>query len=384
MSIMTQLSPAERYQQALNEQRILPDPAQRAAVEALDACHHALHTRSSHRHQGVYLWGPVGRGKTWLMDRFHEGLQRPSRRLHFHRFMQWVHRRLFALSGTTDPLTVLAEELAAEVEVLCFDELFVSDIGDAMLLGGLFQAMFDAGVVVIATSNQAPDQLYANGFNRERFLPAISAIQSHMQVVAMEGVVDHRLQPGVPHQRYWVADVQALQREFESLSEQWQVPGEPLQLGGRPLPAVRYGTAAIWLRFSDLCEKPFAATDFIELCDRFPAIFLEGVPELSAPQREAKIARGTEDGVELVEAGGRQLPTLSIHDDSVRRFIALVDECYDRDVPLFIEAAVPLDMLYREGYLAFAFRRTLSRLWEMQWQRFGESFTAFSQSQTGL
>lgn len=372
---MTHLFPAARYQQALDKRQILPDPAQTHAIRILDACHYGLHAINADPCQGVYLWGPVGRGKTWLMDLFHKSLQVPSRRQHFHHFMQWVHRRLFALSGTADPLKVLAAELASEVRVLCFDELFVSDIGDAMLLGRLLQAMFDAGVVMVATSNQPPDQLYADGFNRDRFVPAIAVIQKHMQVVELDGGVDHRLHPGAPCQRYWVAEPDALCVVFESLSNDLPVSDEPLLLGGRELIVVRYCNAAVWLRFIDLCERPFAAVDFIELCDRFPAILLEGVPELSAPQRESKIARGTEDGVELVVAGGRQLPALSIHDDSVRRFIALVDECYDRGVPLFIEAAVPLDALYRQGYLEFPFRRTLSRLREMQLQRFGNRGT---------
>lgn len=368
---MTQLSPAVWYQQALSERRIRPDPAQQGAVNALEACYQALHRADGGQCKGVYLWGPVGRGKTWLMDGFHEGLRVPSRRQHFHHFIQWVHRRLFVLTGSVDPLNVLAEELAANVRVLCFDELFVSDIGDAMLLGGLLQAMFEAGVVMVATSNQAPDQLYAGGFNRERFLPAITAIERHMQVVEIDDGIDHRLHPGAPRQRYWVSDPDALRLEFESLSQQSPTSEEPLQLGSRRLAVVRYSAAAIWLRFSDLCEQPFGAADFMMLCDRFPAILLEGVPALSAPQREPKIARGTEDGAEFIEAGGRVLPALSIHDDGVRRFIALVDECYDRGVPLFIEAAVPLVALYREGYLDFPFRRTLSRLQEMQLQRFG-------------
>lgn len=365
------MSPAARYQQALDSQAILPDPAQKQAVRVLEACHQALHGTAAGPAQGVYLWGPVGRGKTWLMDLFHRGLQVPSRRQHFHHFMKWVHARLFALTGTADPLKLLAAELAEEVRVLCFDELFVTDIGDAMLLGGLLRAMFDAGVVMVATSNQPPADLYADGFNRERFLPAIEAVRKHMQVVELDGGVDHRLHPGASCQRYWVAEPDRPEAVFASLSGTLTVQDTPLLLGGRKLKTVRYSEAALWVRFSDLCEQPFAAADFMALCDRFPAILLTGVPELSAPQREAKIARGTEDGAELVVAGGRQLPSLSVHDDSVRRFIALVDECYDRGVPLFVEAAVPLDALYREGYLEFPFRRTLSRLREMQLQRFG-------------
>lgn len=339
-------------------------------MHALDACYRILHARANRHCTGVYLWGPVGRGKTWLMDMFHRSLQVPSRRQHFHHFMQWVHRRLFALSGTVDPLFELAAELARDIRVLCFDELFVSDIGDAMLLGRLFQAMLDAGVVVVATSNQPPEQLYADGFNRERFLPAVTALQHHMQVVKVDGGQDHRQHPGVERMRYWVADPDAMPTVFAQLSGAGAVAEQSILVGDRPLQVVRYSAAAIWLRFNDLCGQPFSAADFIALCDRFPAILLSNVPHLSASPRSAKIARGTEDGVERVAAGDRELPALSITDDSVRRFIALVDECYDRRIPLYIEAAVPLSMLYTEGYLTFPFRRTLSRLREMQLKRY--------------
>jgi cell division protein ZapE len=254
--------------------------------------------------------------------------------------------------------------------VLCFDELFVSDIGDAMLLGRLFKAMLDAGVVVVATSNQPPEQLYADGFNRERFLPAVTALQHHMQVVKVDGGQDHRQHPGVECMRYWVADPDAMPTVFAQLSGAGLVVEQSILLGDRPLQVVRYSAAAIWLRFNDLCGQPFSAADFIALCDRFPAILLSNVPQLSAIRRAAKIARGTEDGVERVAAGDRELPALSITDDSVRRFIALVDECYDRRIPLYIEAAVPLSALYTEGYLTFPYRRTLSRLLEMQLTRY--------------
>src|SRR5690606_2538223 len=170
---------ATLYRHAIEQQGFVSDAAQWQAVARLDDCLRALH--AGEPTLGIYLWGPVGRGKTWLMDRFQQSLQLPSRRQHFHHFMRWVHRRLFKLTGTPDPLQALADELSAEVRVLCFDELFVSDIGDATLLGGLFQKLFARGLVLVATSNQPPSQLYADGFNRERFLPAIAALERHMQ-----------------------------------------------------------------------------------------------------------------------------------------------------------------------------------------------------------
>jgi cell division protein ZapE len=193
-----------------------------------------------------------------------------------------------------------------------------------------------------------------------------------MQVVNMDGGQDHRLHPGVGHQRYWVADTGALRALFNRINGALPYYDTEVVLNGRPLSVVRHSAAAIWLQFADLCGQHFAAADFIALCDRFPVILLGAVPNLSASQRPAKIARGTEDGVERIAAGDRELPALSGADDSVRRFIALVDECYDRGIPLYIEAAVPLSSLYTEGHLTESFRRTLSRLQAMQFERFAQ------------
>ena len=366
---MTFDSPLAAYQHAIAQQGFVPDDAQRQAVQALQACHEALHQGRS-AITGVYLWGPVGRGKTWLMDQFYQSLRVPARRQHFHHFMGWVHQRSFQLTGTQDPLQALARELSQDVRVLCFDELFVNDIGDAIILGRLFQVMFEEGVVMVCTSNQPPEQLYAGGFNRERFLPGIDALEQHMHVVAVDGGEDHRLHPGVGMQRYWVNQPDALAAVFKNLSQGQRVSSGVVSVGYRSIVAVQASATVLWCRYAELCEQPLAAMDFMLLCDRFEAILLEDVPNLSAQRRPGRIARGTEDGAERVAAGDRDLPELSVHDDSVRRFIALVDECYDRKVPLFIEARVPLESLYTEGYLEFPFRRTLSRLREMQLQRF--------------
>lgn len=369
-----QSSPLQLYLHAIEQLGFVADSAQLQAAHRLQACHDALHASPAQVPQGVYLWGPVGRGKTWLMDSFYRSLQVPARRQHFHHFMQWVHRRLFALSGTAEPLTVLARELAREIHVLCFDELFVSDIGDAMLLGRLFRSLFDEGVVLVATSNQPPDQLYAGGHNRERFLPAIAALQQHMQLVAVDGSQDHRQHPGQQLQRYWVREPgqpSTLPALFDSLSAGEPARGDTVAANHRQIGVQRRSDSVLHCSFAQLCVQPLSAEDFILLCDRFKAILLGDVPALSAQQRPARIARGTEDAAERVVAGDRHLPALSIHDNAVRRFIALVDECYDRRVPLYLEADVPLDALYTEGYLSFAFRRTSSRLQEMQLQRFG-------------
>ena len=374
------LTPQQTYQHAL-EVGFLPDAAQHGAMRRLQACYEALQKNDLKAVSGIYLWGPVGRGKTWLMDQFFLSVQAarmPAKRLHFHHFMRWTHQRLFALTGTADPLQALAQELRIEARVLCFDELFVSDIGDAMILGGMLQALFAQGIVLVATSNQPPQELYSKGFNRERLLPAIAAIEQHMEIVGVDGGQDHRLHPGTAQQRYWLKGESAAMAEaFDSLQARhadavcYSTARDGFELGHLQIPVIRRNEHAIWFRFHDLCEQPLAAPDFITLCDQFSAIFLSDVPDLSGQQRPARIARGTEDAAERVAAGDRELPALSIYDDSVRRFIALVDECYDRHIPLYLEAAVPLDALYSEGYLQFPFRRAQSRLQEMQFSRFG-------------
>ncbi|EIK95954.1 AFG1 family ATPase [Pseudomonas sp. M47T1] len=361
-------TPLNAYRQALADRGYAADPAQARAAEALEQCFQAVEAGQPCR--GVYLWGPVGRGKTWLMDLFHGCLTVPARRQHFHHFMAWVHQHLFQLDGVRDPLKALADTLATEIRVLCFDEFFVTDIADAIILGGLMSALFDAGVVVVATSNQPPSQLYADGFNRDRFVPAIKAIEAHLQVVTVDGDQDHRLHPGTAQQRYWVNAPEALASVFAQLKGDQASSGQPVAVGYRQLPVVRASERVLWCTYAQLCEQPWAAMDFMQLCDRFNAILLSDVPALGAQQRAAKIARGTEDGATQVVAGDRELPQLSPNDDGVRRFIALVDECYDRKVPLYIEARVALEALYTQGYLSFPFRRTLSRLREMQLQRF--------------
>ncbi|MFI8481322.1 cell division protein ZapE [Pseudomonas sp. NPDC078700] len=372
---MTELAPLAAYQHALDELGFKPDNSQLFAAQQLQACYEALHCNATNKPlaTGVYLWGPVGRGKTWLMDQFHKSLQVPARRQHFHHFIRWVHQRMFQLTGTADPLRALACELRDEVRVLCFDELYVNDIGDAIILGTLFQVMFEEGVVMVCTSNQPPDQLYEGGFNRERFLPAIAAIEASMQVVNVDGGQDHRLHPGTQVQRYWLTandSPSALHSVFNTLSKGQPNTADAITLNQREIKLVRRADSVIWCRFANLCVEPLGSEDYIALCDRFSAILISDVPCLSGQQRSAKIARGTEDGVQRIDAGDRELPSLAVFDDSVRRFIALIDECYDRRIPVYLEAAVPLTELYTEGYLEFAFRRTLSRLQEMQLQRF--------------
>jgi len=366
------LSPHDAYRSAL-QQGFVEDPAQHRAVERLQACYEALHSTPPRIGRGIYLWGPVGRGKTWLMDRFYQGLSVAARRQHFHHFMRWVHRRLFELTGRSDPLERVAQELASELRVLCLDELFINDIGDAMILGRLFRLLFDKGLVLVLTSNQPPQELYADGHHRDRLLPAIDAILTHMEIVDVRGPEDHRLHPGAHTRRYWIRDdsrPQLMAELFTQLAEEQGLAG-PLEIGERRFEVMRHSPAVLWCSYDQLCEAPLWANDYIELCDRFDHILLSDLPLLTDGQQVRGIARGTEDAAERVDTGDREMPQLTRRDNGVRRFIALVDECYDRGVPLYLEAAVALESLYPQGYLAFAFRRTLSRLKEMQLSRFG-------------
>lgn len=366
-------TPMQAYTQAL-ERGFVDDPAQRQAVEALEACYQAVE-QGSRGVRGVYLSGRVGRGKTWLMDQFYRNLTVPARRQHFHHFMKDIHQRLFRLIGTPDPLLKVADELSREIKVLCFDELFISDIADVMILGGLFQALFARGLVIVATSNQPPAQLYSEGYNRGPLLPAIAAIEKHMLLVDVNGEQDHRLHDGPTTQRYWIKQPEhssVMPELFARLADGMAVERGELSLGTRTLVTQAYTDTMVWCEYAQLCEQPFAAQDFMLLCDRFEVLMVSGVPALGGEQHEAKIARGTEDAAQRVDAGDRQLPMLAQGDDSVRRLIALIDECYDRRVPVYIEAGVPLEELYTQGYLAFAFRRTYSRLKEMQLASFAQ------------
>ncbi|HLR17603.1 MAG TPA: cell division protein ZapE [Alcanivoracaceae bacterium] len=361
------LSPQQQYQQALAE-GFVPDVAQAEAVERLQQCF--TNVEAGQLSQGVYLWGPVGRGKTWLMDSFYRALTVPARRQHFHHFMKWLHKRLFALTGTKAPLQQVANELAQEVEVLCFDEFFVNDIGDAMLLGPLLQALFARGLVLVATSNEPPEALYQGGFNRARFLPAIQALMEHMTVVHLDGGQDHRLHGASTQQRYWVNS-----GHFEQLFQQKTgaaAKAATISLGQRELAVRGEQGEVVWCDYSNLCEGNWSALDYIELCERYKTVLLSAVPCLSAAPAEQYIARGTEDGATRVAAGDRHLVALSQKDNGVRRFIALVDECYEQQVPLYIDAQVPLPELYEQGALLFPFRRTRSRLEAMQRAQFGQ------------
>jgi cell division protein ZapE len=291
--------------------------------------------------RGVYLWGGVGRGKTFLMDLFHASLAGASRREHFHRFMKDVHARLAALRLVEDPLARVASSIAAEARVLCLDELFVSDIADAMILSGLFSALDTHGVVLVFTSNAPPDGLYRDGLQRARFLPAIALIERRCEVVNVDGGADYRLRQLEKAPLYLdsaAASTRAeLEERFASIAGTRGESGGTLQVEGRPIRVLRQSPDVAWFEFAELCEGPRGTADYMEIARDFHTVFVSGVPVFDASR-----------------------------ENEARRFIALVDEFYDRSVKLVVSAAAAPGDLYRGERLHFEFERTRSRLAEMQ------------------
>jgi len=398
---MLNSSPLIQYQALVRSNKIFFDPAQQRAVELLQELYLILlsfpksnnNERKGRIIKGVYLWGKVGRGKTFLMDLFVSSL--PSslcKRQHFHHFMQDVYRQLKALSGTREPLQIIAEQFSKQHKVLCFDEFFVSDIGDAMILGSLLQFMFKLNIVVVSTSNCAPDELYRNGLQRVRFLPAIAAIEQYTQSVHLAGEHDHRHRTLIYAQNYFELpdNVKKQNALHQSLLNKFhlQLPiddkygpndfnnspisNSNIRILGRLIHYIaknnKAENRAICFDFSSLCQGPRSHFDYVELAKQFDTLLLFNVPPMSGQAFERIKARGTEDNgannPATRETGEREV-VLAPMDDAARRFIALVDECYDCNLNLVITAFVPQTQLYNNGSLLFEFERTKSRLIEM-------------------
>jgi cell division protein ZapE len=276
------------------------------------------------------------------MDLFFDSLPFSERqRTHFHRFMQHVHQQLRELTGQKNPLKIVGERIAEDVRVLCFDEFFVSDITDAMLLAGLLEELFARGVTLVVTSNVEPCNLYRDGLQRQRFLPAIALIERHAKVLNVDGGIDHRLRLLEQAELYHTplddeAD-RSLARSFASLSPEPARENVDIEVEGRPVRVRKLGENAAWFDFRDLCEGPRSQNDYIWLAREFTAVLLANVPVLDASR-----------------------------DDAARRLVNLVDEFYDRSVKLVVSAEAPPQGLYTGTRLAFEFQRTASRLIEMQ------------------
>ncbi|WP_049623915.1 cell division protein ZapE [Frateuria defendens] len=362
MSAPTQL-PSARYQEGIALHRWEADPAQQAVLPEFDRMHAALCAAPNGNGNGnglfgrlksllgnepraavpgLYLWGSVGRGKTFLMDLFVASL--PAGvvlRRHFHRFMEEVHARLRELGERQDPLLAVADGLAAEHRVLCLDEFLVHDIGDAMILAGLLEALFARGMTLVTTSNTVPAKLYRDGLQRARFLPAIALLEQHCRVVEMASAHDWRLrtltQAAVYHTPPGPEAERALARIFADQAQGAVREGGSIELNGRAVPVRKRADNILWFDFDALCEGPRAVADYIELAKAGPTVILSNVPQFTV-----------------------------YSENEARRFVLLVDEFYDRHVKLVLSAAAPVTELYDGERLRAEFGRTESRLIEMQ------------------
>ncbi|MCH2557304.1 MAG: AFG1 family ATPase [Alcanivorax sp.] len=353
------MTPLEKYQADLARPEFVHDAAQEEAVRALDHLHHRLcdarppagllaRLRKSKRRpeKGLYMWGGVGRGKTYLMDVFFQCLPfEEKRRMHFHRFMQKVHRQMRERQGEKNPLTSIAREFAQRYRVLCFDEFFVTDITDAMILATLMQTLFDEGVTLVATSNIEPDGLYKDGLQRARFLPAIELLKQHTRVMNVDGGHDYRLrvleQAELFHCPLGAEADRFMEERFAALASEHgrhRANGNIL-VEGRKIATVKSTDDVVWFDFTALCDGPRSQNDYIEIAREFHTVLVSDVQRMGAGS-----------------------------DDRARRFINLVDEFYDRGVKLVITAETPIEDLYTGDRLGFEFERTRSRLLEMQSQ----------------
>ncbi len=336
------------------------DPAQQAALQRLHQVsmalqHSAPHTSLPRRVlgrwlkrspvqpvRGLYLWGSVGRGKTWMMDQFfqHVGIE-DKQRVHFHRFMRQTHHALKSLRDQQDPLQQVAQRQAQRGRLLCLDEFFVADITDAMLLAGLLQHLFAHGVTLVTTSNVPPDELYRDGLQRARFLPAIDLIKQHLEVFPVAEGTDYRLlyldSLQLFHYPLTAETDQHLLAAFEQISPEAGEAGGSVEIEGRMIPTRRRGDGVIWFDFVDLCDGPRSQNDYIELARLYHTVVLSNIPVL--------------DGYS---------------ENAARRFLSLIDEFYDRSVKLICSATAPIDSIYQGEKLRFDYQRAISRLHEMQ------------------
>jgi cell division protein ZapE len=354
------MTPLERYQADLERDGFEHDPRQAAVVRELQAIYEELaarqqdpwglfkHLRFSSRTRsdpvrGLYLWGGVGRGKTHLVNDFHRSLPFAEKlRVHFHLFMQDLHGELKKLPQTPDPVPLVAESLAMRARVLCLDEFHVTDITDAMLLGRLLTALFERGVTLVTTSNIPPDELYRDGLQRERFLPAIELIKRQCKVICLDGQEDYRLrsleQAEIYHFPLDPGADSSLLKCFLGLRPENVAEGEEIEIADRPIPTVRYADGIAWFDFKALCEHARGTIDYIEIARFFHTVFVSNIPRMTDEDK-----------------------------DKAARFIRLVDVLYDHSVNLVVSADAPPAGLYSSSTpLAFDFTRTKSRLEEMR------------------
>ncbi len=356
------LTPLQRYEKDLLTPEFMADEAQKMAITKLQFLYDELVASQSKAPsllariasywsdsaktpvKGLYFWGGVGRGKTYLMDSFYESLPFDKKmRSHFHRFMKRVHEELKTLNNEKNPLEIVADRIANEAVVICFDEFFVSDITDAMILATLLDGLFRRGVTLVTTSNIVPDGLYKDGLQRARFLPAIALLNEHTEVVNVDGGTDYRLrsleQAELYHSPLDDEADKSLYKSFYSLvpDKEEIVKQRDLDIEGRPIRCEYHAEDVVWFDFMALCDGPRSQNDYIEIAKEYHAVLISNIPALTEKK-----------------------------EDQARRFINLVDEFYDRSVKLIVSAENPLHDIYSGSRLSFEFERTVSRLLEMQ------------------
>lgn len=348
------MSPLEALDAAIDAGRLEPDPAQRAVAERLsrlDAeigtwvkARKSLFRKAPPAPEGVYLWGGVGTGKSLMMDLFFRAAPTGRKhRVHFHQFMLSVHARLAEerAKREADPLPRVARAIAADIRLLCFDEFHVTNPADAMILGRLFKGLFEEGVVIVATSNRHPDELYKNGINRQLFVPFIETIKAKLDVTRLDSGRDYRLERLEAAPVYYTplgpeADA-AMDAAFERLTMGAEPRSCTLSVQGRELEVPREAAGVARFAFSELCERPLGAADYLRIAEVFHTVMIDRVPKLGPENR-----------------------------DAAARFVTLVDALYEMKTKLVMSAAAGPDELYTEGDGAFEFRRTASRLMEMR------------------
>lgn len=356
-------TPYQIYQQVIQNNEFFADPQQEKAILAFQEIYDQLliaqknnfllhkikHTfkRSKPVH-GLYIWGSVGAGKTWLMDIFFKSLPIKSKlRLHFHHFMQQVHTHLKELQGQKDPLKIIAKRFAKQAKILCFDEFFVTDITDAMILGNLLAALFNEGVTLVTTSNLPPDELYRNGLQRNRFLPAIALLKKYTQILHLQSLADYRLreltQAGVYFYPLNKENEQKIANLFQHLAHGSEVKQQVLTINNRTIETIAYSHNIVWFDFNILCHTPRSQLDYLEIAKTYHTVFLSNVPAIKANELNA-----------------------------IRYLINLIDILYDCRVKLIVLAEVAIPDIYVEGDLRFEFQRTCSRLLEMQSEHYLE------------
>ena len=359
------MTPVEKYQLDLKRPDFLFDAAQENAVMALQrlfddllmvpalpakrglfAKLKGLTTKQMPTQinpvKGIYFWGGVGRGKTYLVDTFYDCLPFENKtRVHFHRFMHRIHQELKALAQQKNPLKVIAKKLADETRVICFDEFFVSDITDAMILGTLFEELFSHQVILVATSNIIPDALYRNGLQRARFLPAIQLINQNCDIINVDSGVDYRLRTLTQAEIYHFPLDRAAQKNldqyFQQLSCEPRNYNQLIDIENRQIPTLAEADSVLMIDFNELCGGPRSQVDYMEISRIYHTVLLANVKQMGP-----------------------------LTGDIARRFIAMVDEFYERNVTLIMSAELEMSALYTTGLLEFEFRRCLSRLQEMQ------------------